>query len=197
MGKLLQSPLFVHIAAAKTLVLRPIAMITLDKVIEKMEKELFNFIKEQKYLRPVLTALTRLCPLLLGLLYGFGGLHLLKERRYKTAVFYALPPAVTHLSAGVLRRALNRPRPFEDWEEEPLVPHKGGCSFPSRHSADGAAMACALARVFPKTAKPAWVLTLLTGLCRIPCGLHYVRDVAAGLLFGTVLGKLTGCVKKR
>ena len=45
-----------------------------------------------------------------------------------------LVPAVSFVSLSVVRRGLNRPRPYEALDIVPLIPRdKKGASFPSRH----------------------------------------------------------------
>lgn len=57
-------------------------------------------------------------------------------------------------------------------------------SFPSGHTADAAAAARALTRVFPQTSVPAYGLAAVVAAVQIPRAKHYPLDVAAGALVG-------------
>jgi membrane-associated phospholipid phosphatase len=57
-------------------------------------------------------------------------------------------------------------------------------SFPSGHTADAAAAARALTRVFPQTSVPAYGLAAVLAAVQIPRAKHYPLDVAAGALVG-------------
>ncbi|HEY0353825.1 MAG TPA: phosphatase PAP2 family protein, partial [Enterovirga sp.] len=57
-------------------------------------------------------------------------------------------------------------------------------SFPSGHTADAAAAARALTRVFPQTSAPAYGLAAVLAAVQIPRAKHYPLDVAAGALVG-------------
>jgi membrane-associated phospholipid phosphatase len=57
-------------------------------------------------------------------------------------------------------------------------------SFPSGHTADAAAAARALTRVFPQTSAPAYGLAAVIAAVQIPRAKHYPLDVAAGALVG-------------
>ena len=91
-----------------------------------------------------------------------------------------LCPALTLASTVVLRRMLPRPRPFEVFRFEPLLDHRCGGSFPSRHSASALAIAMAAVSLHPLAGAVLVFLALLIGASRILTGLHFPRDVFSG-----------------
>mgnify|MGYP002801508581 CR=1 FL=1 len=103
--------------------------------------------------------------------------------------FWAVPAAGLIL-VSLIRKALNLPRPSELFDFDPLLSHENGCSCPSRHTASSFLIACALfwltyLGLFPL---PLSILALccavLTAISRVIAGVHFPRDVLAGMLFG-------------
>lgn len=101
-----------------------------------------------------------------------------------------VPAAVLGIGSG-LRRALNRPRPYEQPGFVPLRSKSTrGQSFPSRHALSSAVIAAAWLRVSPAVGWGLWVLTAVLCACRVLTGVHRVPDVLAGAALGFSLGVL-------
>lgn len=103
----------------------------------------------------------------------------------------ALVPACCFLAATVLRRLINRPRPYDRFGAPPVgrySPGKGR-SLPSRHTASAAAIALALCAVWPSLPARAAVLLLgaLIAFLRVAAGQHYPGDVLSALLLSGIL----------
>lgn len=116
----------------------------------------------------------------------YAGLALLLAWRRDPAIWpFLVVPAVVFVLGTVLRRAINRPRPYETLGFTPLFPKDTkGQSFPSRHCFSAACIAVAALPVSPAAALLLAVLALLIALTRVLCGVHYISDVLAGLGFG-------------
>lgn len=118
------------------------------------------------------------------LLYAGLALLLVLRRDPNLWPFLAVP-AVVFVLGTVLRRAINRPRPYEALGFTPLFPKDTkGQSFPSRHCFSAACIAVAALRVCPVCALILAVLALVIALTRVLCGVHYISDVLGGLVFG-------------
>jgi len=65
-----------------------------------------------------------------------------------------------------------------------------GMSFPSTHAADSAAAATIFAWALPRLAPIGIVIAALVGFSRVYLGEHWPSDVAAGWVFGAVVGLL-------
>lgn len=117
----------------------------------------------------VATTLACLIPLLAGGAARRAGL-------FTTAVVLLSQGAV-HL----IKRAVGRPRPrttgLPTRAAEP-----DAFSFPSGHSAAAMAVALGYAAALPAAAPVLLLLALLVGLSRAVLGVHYLLDVAAGVL---------------
>ena len=89
----------------------------------------------------------------------------------------------------VLKRAIQRPRPCEI-EPHPLfhVLPPDRFSFPSGHTMVAFAVNTVLALHFPVLAPALGLVAFSIGASRVVLGLHYVSDVVAGALLGTLFG---------
>ena len=102
-----------------------------------------------------------------------------------------LVPAACFLICTALRPMIGRQRPYDRFGAEPVgsfVRGKGK-SMPSRHTASAAAIAFAVAYVFPSPA----IIVCMTVLCtliasfRVLAGQHYPGDVLAALALSSVI----------
>lgn len=94
-------------------------------------------------------------------------------------------PAAVFLAGTALRRAIDRPRPYEAMGFAPLFPKDTrGQSFPSRHCFSAAGIAVAAFHLAPALGALLAGLSLLIALTRVLCCVHYISDVLAGLVFG-------------
>jgi undecaprenyl-diphosphatase len=71
----------------------------------------------------------------------------------------------------------------------PLGGAPSSLSFPSAHATSSFACATAMTRIAPEAAV-LFLLAFAIAACRPYLGMHYPSDVAAGALFGVVLGLL-------
>jgi membrane-associated phospholipid phosphatase len=98
-------------------------------------------------------------------------------------------PAISFILLSIIRRAINRPRPYERWNIAPLIiKKKKGCSMPSRHVFSSTVIAMVFLRIFPAIGICLLVLSVFTGLIRIIGGVHYPSDVLIGFLCGVSAG---------
>ena len=113
-----------------------------------------------------------------------------------TGTFYL---AYTGLCIGLLiRAAINAPRPADMMPEIHRDGAKrGGKSFPSRHCFSAAVIAAAFAWINPCVGAAAAVAAMAMAVQRVLEGEHFIRDAAAGLLYGAVFGWLGFFLKKR
>lgn len=104
---------------------------------------------------------------------------------------YLLGPALSLLSVIVIRRFVNRKRPFEIFGFEPLIEHETGCSFPSKHGTSAFAIAIAMMWVHPLLGCIGILFAVLTGISRIMVGVHYPSDIMGGLGVAMIVSLLT------
>ncbi len=100
-----------------------------------------------------------------------------------------LVPAVVFVLGSVVRRCINAPRPYEQEGFVPLVSkNKKGHAFPSRHVLSVAVIALAWWVTAPAVGVLLALLTVCIAALRVIAGVHHLRDVVAGAIFGGGLG---------
>jgi undecaprenyl-diphosphatase len=97
--------------------------------------------------------------------------------------------AVAIIAFTVLKHACQRPRPC-DVEPHPFfdVRPPDRFSFPSGHTMTACAACTVLALHFSPLAPVCALLALAIGTSRVVLGLHYLSDVVAGAVLGSLIG---------
>ena len=121
----------------------------------------------------------------------------MKEAQYqKMTAFCRKTKTREKITAGItkylpdLLAAAYPPRPYDQMNYYPLISHKPGNSFPSRHTASSVIIAMAFWYVCQPLGITAAALAVLVGISRVVAGLHYPRDVLAGAAVSLVVGGL-------
>lgn len=99
----------------------------------------------------------------------------------------------------ILKRLINRPRPYETFDE--VYPNivESGKSFPSGHTTTAFSTAMSLTMITKKwyVAVPAFTWAASVGYSRLYLGQHYPSDVIMGALVGTAGGFLSDWLNKK
>ena len=109
----------------------------------------------------------------------------------KQVLIYVFISATGFVILSLLRKKINAPRPYEEWDIKPLLDRDSpGQSMPSRHvfSATIISMACLHASL--SVGVILLVLSALLGLVRVLGGVHFPKDVVIGYICGLVWGVL-------
>ena len=113
----------------------------------------------------------------------------LQEGLGKQVLIYVFIPASGFVILSFLRKKINAPRPYEEWDITPLLDrHSPGQSMPSRHvfSATIISMACMHASL--PIGMICLTLSAFLGLVRVLGGVHYPKDVVVGYICALVWG---------
>ena len=108
------------------------------------------------------------------------------------AGFIFLGVGVPGLVSAILKRVIGRARPMEWTTEAPLAftPWNWSAytyqSFPSGHSTTAFAFALTIAFLWPRSFWPMLGLAALIAVSRIVTGQHYITDITAGAVLGTL-----------
>ncbi|MFI3170520.1 MAG: phosphatase PAP2 family protein [Faecalibacterium sp.] len=100
-------------------------------------------------------------------------------------------PAAVFLLGTVVRAIINAPRPYEQEGFTPLIyKNRSGHSCPSRHVLSVMVIAVVWWLTRPSISICLLLLAVVIAALRVLAGVHSVRDVVAGLLFGGIGGIL-------
>jgi membrane-associated phospholipid phosphatase len=94
--------------------------------------------------------------------------------------------AATAGTTWVLKRAINRKRPFEEFPEIQKLDDGGSPSFPSGHTSSAFGFATAISLAYPKwyIVAPSMAWATAVGYSRLHLGVHYPSDVLGGAILG-------------
>ena len=137
-----------------------------------------------------MTLACRLLPWLTVVLYGGLLLFWALQKQPEPFGRVLFIPLGELIAVSLLRLALDLPRPCEKEDLVPLLPHRPGRSCPSRHASSAAVIACACFYTAWPLGVAAVMLAAVVAATRVVSGLHSVRDVLCGLLFGGLWGAL-------
>ena len=107
----------------------------------------------------------------------------------KQVLIYVFIPASGFVILSFLRKKINAPRPYEEWDIKPLLDRDSpGQSMPSRHvfSATIISMACLHASL--TMGMICLILSAFLGLVRVLGGVHFPKDVVVGYICALVWG---------
>lgn len=107
----------------------------------------------------------------------------------KQVGIYLFIPASGFVILSFLRKKINSPRPYEEWDIKPLLDRDSpGQSMPSRHvfSATIISMACLHASL--TMGMICLTLSAFLGLVRVLGGVHFPKDVVVGYICALVWG---------
>jgi len=147
-------------------------------------------IENKPFLLGLLRAFNRLMTVVMPIVY----LTLLvatyfQEGLGKQIWMYFFVPASGFVILSLLRKKINAPRPYEEWDIKPLLDRdSSGQSMPSRHvfSATIISMACLHASL--TMGMICLILSAILGLVRVLGGVHFPKDVVVGYICGLVWG---------
>ena len=98
-------------------------------------------------------------------------------------------PGVMFFVVTLLRKIINRPRPYEKLAIEPVIEKdKSGQSMPSRHIFSVFVIAMTFLYINPVLSVPFFFIGIVMALVRILGGVHYPSDVIIGAAIGIVSG---------
>jgi undecaprenyl-diphosphatase len=136
-----------------------------------------------------------------GLLWiGLAALlaHLARRPVFSTVVITAATVWSADLLAGVLKRIVDRDRPYVLLPEaEPLLRWDVSASFPSGHAATSAAGAVIVAYLIGRRAWSLAVLAAAVSYSRVYIGVHYPLDVLVGAALGTAVALVAVVLVRR
>lgn len=98
-------------------------------------------------------------------------------------------PAVTLVGVAVMRKLINKTRPYEKFETSSLIEKdKKGQSFPSNHAACGFVIAMSGFTISIWLGVALLLIAFIIALTRIFAGVHFIIDVVAGSIIGILAG---------
>jgi membrane-associated phospholipid phosphatase len=102
-----------------------------------------------------------------------------------------LIPMFIFISVSIMRKIINKPRPYVVLNIDPLVKKdKNGESFPRRHVLSVSIIAVACFWIQPLLGFVMSILVILIAIIRVLSGVHFIKDVIWGALISYIVGGL-------
>ena len=147
-------------------------------------------IKNKPFLLSLLRSFNRFMTVVMPIVYlTLLATTYLQQGLGKQVLIYVFVPASGFVILSLLRKKINAPRPYEEWDIKPLLDRDSpGQSMPSRHvfSATIISMACLHASL--TMGMICLTLSAFLGLVRVLGGVHFPKDVVVGYICGLVWG---------
>lgn len=154
-----------------------------------ISKWFFSHNKCLKIFRNVYRILPYLMVLCYGILVTFSFYEYIANDEKTKLVKIVLVPAITFLTCTLLRKVVNRRRPYEQYQIDPIIiKHKKGQSLPSRHVVSAFIIAMGGLYINIGYGVALFVLSLFIAIIRPIAGVHYISDVIAGIAMGILFG---------
>lgn len=127
-------------------------------------------------------------PIVMFISYPLMLLYMLLTQDERFLKCFAVP-LFMFLTLSLARRYINAPRPYEVYDFTPLYPKDTkGKSFPSRHTASAMVIAMAFLSFSPVLGAAFAAAAILIAASRIFGGVHFPKDVIAGVLYAVACG---------
>ena len=158
-----------------------------------MEKESYkktaNYINKSPKLKKPVVFLEKYSPKPVVFIF-YSMIAVLALKRDKRVLAVGAVPWLVFMAATVISKRLNFKRPFEELGFESVVPHSKGRSCPSRHATSSWVITMAAAYISPVLGMISAFFAIVVCATRVITGVHYIRDVVCGILFGGGIGYL-------
>ncbi len=138
-----------------------------------------SYFRKNKFRENILKFLSKFTPLLIVLIYSTTLLLLFISNNYNFKPFL-LVPASNFIFVSLLRKILNKPRPYDLYNYTPIVKYtKGkGTSFPSRHTSSAFVITISYFYINHLYLGIFMLfISLIIALSRILSGVHFPKDV--------------------
>lgn len=154
--------------------------------MEKVYQSILEFQRNRPKIQHLTIFVCSLFPKLTALMYVLllGYLFITSSPQLLICI---IKPCSVFLITGLFRKLWSRKRPYESLDIEPLIKHKNGQSFPSRHMASAMIISLTIYSIFPILSIPAFLITICIGFSRFFAGIHYPSDLIAGAIFSILI----------
>ena len=149
-------------------------------------------IKNKPFLLSLLRTFNRFMTVVMPMIYlTLLATTYLQEGLGKQVLIYVFIPASGFVILSFLRKKINAPRPYEEWDIKPLLDRDSpGQSMPSRHVFSATIISVACMHASLTMGMICLTLSAFLGLVRVLGGVHYPKDVLVGYACGLVWGVL-------
>lgn len=152
-------------------------------------KILSDWFRKSEIRLKIFNIIYKILPLIIMVSYGSIIIYSFLCLNKYEIIKVILVPLLTFLFCTFIRRGINEARPYEAMNINPLIKKdKKGHSFPSRHTLSAFVIAMCGLYVNLTTGLILIVISSIIAVIRPIAGVHYIKDVAAGMIMGIGCG---------
>ncbi len=148
--------------------------------MEAFYQNILSFIHQRPILKKTLITIAKYFPYMTFCMYPciLIILYITKSSQFFHAVW---KPLFAFIYVTIIRKIINRPRPYDAYSIQSLIGHKHGESFPSRHTVSAFIIALVAFYVQVPLGIFAIIIAIIISVSRILCGVHYISDVIVSI----------------
>lgn len=154
--------------------------------MEIFYQNMLNFIRRYPWLEKLIVGFTKYIPIFTFVTYPSVLIYLFITKN-TLLLETTIKPLTSFLLVTIFRKIINRKRPYEAMEIKPLLAHKQGESFPSRHTVSAFAIALACLNVSLPLGIIMLILAIIVSSSRILCGVHYISDIISAVIIALII----------
>lgn len=130
--------------------------------------------------------LAKTTPIIVAIIYVISLSYLAFTLDYRLLITI-LKPLASFVLVTILRKVVDRDRPFIKYNFEPLYSKKTNESFPSRHTVSAVSIALSLLNIDLLLGIVALGFASIVAICRILCGVHFISDVLVAIIISILI----------
>ncbi len=154
--------------------------------MEQFYKNTLSYIRQHPHIHKTIVTITKYSPLIPFIIYPFILIYLFLIHHH-LLLATIIKPAFAFLLISFFRMILNRKRPYEYYQYVPLIEHKKGQSFPSRHTLSAMIIALVCFDLHYILGIVLLFVAFIIGLSRIISGVHFISDVIGAMIFAYII----------
>lgn len=154
--------------------------------MEKYYQKMLNYIHQRPRLKKIIIDICDYFPYIPFCMYPCL-LFFLFLNQNPLFMMTIIKPLSAFLIVTLFRKIVNRPRPYVAMNIKPLLTHKQGESFPSRHTVSAFIIALMFTHVNVYLGIMTLIVAMIISGSRILAGVHYISDVVVSILIAIMI----------
>ena len=154
--------------------------------MEKYYQNMLNFIHSHKFIKQMILFINHYFTYFMYIIYPLILIYLLMTKNQLFLVTL-IKPLLAFSIVTIIRKFINRKRPYETMKIKALFSHKSGQSFPSRHTVSAMIIALVCFDIHIVLGSFLLFIALCISLGRVLAGVHYISDVIVAMIIAFII----------
>ncbi len=154
--------------------------------MEKFYQTTISFIQKHKHLKTTIIFITKFFPIIPLIIYPIFLIQMIITN-HPLLLQTIIKPLFALIFVSFIRKIINRSRPFEIYSIQPLITHKKGESFPSKHTLSSMIIALTIYHINAPLGIFLIVIGLLLSIGRVLVGVHFISDILCSIIISIVI----------